>query len=317
MLDIQNMSFSYPGRKVISDVSFSVAPGQHVALIGESGSGKSTLIKLLFGMYDLEEGNISFKGRQVLGPKFNLLPGLDVFQYLAQDFGLMPFISAAENVGKFLSNIDKKKKAERVAELLDTVEMTDYADVHVKFLSGGQQQRIALAKALAPVPELLLLDEPFSQIDVFRSNALRRKLYGYLKDHNIACVTATHDSDDVLSFADQVLVMRDGRIVDAGKPREVYLNPTSKYVASLFSEVNEIPRHLLAPAVDREETMLLYPHQLRAVDHLGLKAIVHRSYYRGTHYLIEAQYSEGMLYFEHPVPFEKGAGVFVGLRKSH
>ena len=316
MLDIRQVSYSYNDKPAVSEVSFTAERGQHISIIGESGSGKSTLLKLLFGMYDLDSGEIVYDGTPVLGPKFNLIPGMEGFQYLAQDFGLMPFISAAENVGKFLSNIDKKKKRERVDELLEVVEMSDFADVHVKNLSGGQQQRIALAKALAPVPELLLLDEPFSQIDVFRSNTLRRKVYSYLKENKITCITATHDSDDVLSFSDLVIVMKDGKVVDSGRPKEIYRNPTSYYVASLFGDVNDVPRYLLAPATDREETMLLYPYMLRAVDHLGLRVVVENSYFRGTHYLIEAKYSHGVIYFEHPVPFEKKTGVFLGLKKT-
>lgn len=314
MLHVEQISFSYGGQATISDISFSLQPGKHLAVIGESGSGKSTLLKLLYGIHDLTSGSIAYRGAAVLGPKFKLIPGPEVFQYLAQDFGLMPYISASENIGKFLSNVDKKKKADRIHELLDIVEMSDFADTHVKLLSGGQQQRIALAKALAPLPELLLLDEPFSQIDAFRGNSLRRKIYGFLKDQGISCITATHDSNDVLSFADEVLVMQHGQKVDFGKPREVYRNPANRYVASLFDEVSEIPRHLLAPAVDRDETLLLYPHLLKAVNHEGLKVIVDASYYRGTHYLISGHAGNLPVFFNHPVPFEKGMGVFVGLK---
>lgn len=181
MLEARNISFAYSEKKAVDDISFSIAKGTQVSVIGESGCGKSTLLKLIYGQYDLDEGKILYNGKPILGPKFNLIPGADFIKYLAQDFGLMPFTTVAENVGNFLSNIDKVKKKSRVAELLDMVEMTEFASVKAQFLSGGQQQRVALARVLALEPELLLLDEPFSQIDTFRANTLRRNLFKYFK----------------------------------------------------------------------------------------------------------------------------------------
>ena len=155
MLQVQNISFAYDSKTVISDVSFSIEKGANVAIIGESGCGKSTLLKLIYGLYDLNEGRIFWNETPVLGPKYNLVPGMDQMKYLAQDFDLMPFITVAENVGKFLSNIYPEQKKQRIEELLEMVEMTEFADVKAKYLSGGQQQRVALARVLALEPEIL------------------------------------------------------------------------------------------------------------------------------------------------------------------
>jgi len=168
MLSITNISFSYNNLKVLDNISFTITKGQNVAIIGESGCGKSTLLKLIYGLHDLNEGQITYNEKQILGPKFNLIPGEDYIKYLAQDFDLMPYISVEENIGKFLSNIYKDKKKARINELLEMVEMTDFSKTKVKNLSGGQQQRVAIARVLALEPEILLLDEPFSQIDTFR-----------------------------------------------------------------------------------------------------------------------------------------------------
>jgi ABC-type sulfate/molybdate transport systems ATPase subunit len=215
-------------------------------------------------------------------------------KYLAQDFDLMPFITVAENVGKYLSNFYLEEKQQRIAELLEIVEMTEYASVKAKFLSGGQMQRVALARVLALEPEVLLLDEPFSHIDNFRKNSLRRKLFAYLKEKQITTLVATHDSTDVLSFADEVLVMQNGAICAQGTPKELYNHPQSKYVASLFGDVNELSGYYF----DLEETQYLFPHQLKVTEVSSLKATVTHCYFRGSHYLIEASYEMGVLFFE-------------------
>lgn len=207
MLKVDNISFSYQEKPTVNSLSFTLEKGKNLAVIGESGCGKSTLLKLIYGLYDLDEGQVFWNESEVLGPKFHLIPGMDFMKYLAQDFDLMPFITVAENVGKYLSNIYPEQKKQRIAELLEIVEMSDYANIKAKNLSGGQMQRVALARVLALEPEVLLLDEPFSHIDNFRKNSLRRKLFGYLKEKQITTIFATHDSSDVLSFADEVLVL--------------------------------------------------------------------------------------------------------------
>lgn len=293
MLSVQNISFSYLKKVTLQGIGFSLEKGKNLALIGESGCGKSTLLKLIYGLHDLDEGQIFWNGSEVLGPKFNLIPGVDSMKYLAQDFDLMPFITVAENVGKYLSNSYPEKKKARISELLETVEMTDFANVKAKNLSGGQMQRVAIARVLALEPELLLLDEPFSHIDNFRKNSLRRKLFTYLKEKQITCIVATHDSTDVLSFADEVLVMKDGKIIEKGTPKHVFEKPVDVYVASLFGDVNEIE-------IDGK-IHLIYPHQLKVAEESNMKVTVVNSYFRGNHYLIESKYNNQTIFFESEV----------------
>lgn len=312
MLEVSDISFSYDGSQTIDRVSFTLEKGRQLALIGESGCGKSTLLKLLYGFYDLQAGSISYDQKPILGPKFNLIPGDDRFKYLAQDFGLMPFTTVTENVGNFLSNMHWEKKQARIAELLDMVEMTPWANVKAKFLSGGQQQRVAIAKALALQPEVVLLDEPFSQIDAFRASTLKRNLFRYFRENAISCIIATHDGQDVLSFADEVLIMKQGQIIETGRPKAIYANPGSAYVAHMFGEASEIPLRLLKPTASGE-TVLVYAHQLK-ISGSGLRAIVRQSYFMGNHYLIEARYEHGLLYFENRVPILEGEGVFLSLQ---
>ncbi|MQP24821.1 ATP-binding cassette domain-containing protein [Flavobacterium sp. LMO8] len=297
-LKINNISFSYQNKLVLSNINYFLSKGKNLALIGESGCGKSTLLKLIYGLYDLDEGQIFWNDLEVFGPKYHLIPGMPFMKYLAQDFDLMPFITVAENVGKYLSNFFPEDKQARIAELLEIVEMTEYANVKAKFLSGGQMQRVAIARVLALEPEVLLLDEPFSHIDNFRKNSLRRKLFGYLKEQQITCIVATHDSTDVLAFADEVAIIKEGKIIESGIPKFIYDNPKDKYVASLFGDVNEIKIN--------GELKFVYPYQLKVSINSDIKVEVVNSYFRGSHYLIEAKFGNQTLFFENDMILANG-----------
>jgi ABC-type sulfate/molybdate transport systems ATPase subunit len=303
MLKVKKISFSYQDKPTINTISFELKKGRSVAVIGESGCGKSTLLKLIYGLYDLDKGSIFWNNVEVLGPKFNLIPGMDFMKYLAQDFDLMPFITVAENIGKYLSNSCPEQKNTRISELLEIVEMTDYANIKAKNLSGGQMQRVALARVLALEPEVLLLDEPFSHIDNFRKNSLRRKLFSYLKEKKITTIFATHDSSDVLSFADEVLVLKDGQLIEEGNPKSIYNYPKNKYIASLFGDVNEIEIN--------GKTELIYPYQLNIVEKSDLKVEVVKSYFLGSHYLIEANIIDKVLFFESEKELANGTIIYL------
>uniref|UniRef100_UPI00404B1548 ABC transporter ATP-binding protein n=1 Tax=Flavobacterium sp. TaxID=239 RepID=UPI00404B1548 len=290
MLKVSNVTFSYGKEVVLNNVSFTVQKGDNISIIGESGCGKSTLLKLIYGLYDLDQGEIFWKETQVLGPNYHLVPGMPFIKYLAQDFDLMPFTTVGENIGKFLSNFYPEEKQVKIQELLELVEMKDFIHTKVKFLSGGQMQRVALARALALEPEILLLDEPFSHIDNFLKNSLRRKVFKYLKEKEITCIVATHDSNDILSFSDEVLVLQEGLVVEKGNTKEIYQYPNSFYVASLFGEVSEIKWE--------ENAIFVYPHQLEICPNSTFEVEVKDSYFKGNNYLIESVFNNEILFFE-------------------
>ena len=303
MLQVKNVSFSYLDTTTLNNIDFSLEKGKNLVIIGESGCGKSTLLKLIYGLYDIDQGQLFWNDIEILGPKYNLIPGMDFMKYLAQDFDLMPFITVAENVGKYLSNFYPEKKSKRIAELLEIVEMTGYATIKAKNLSGGQMQRVALARVLALEPKVLLLDEPFSHIDNFRKNSLRRKLFGYLKEKQITTIFATHDSSDVLSFADEVLVLKEGEIIEEGNPKHIYNNPKNKYIASLFGDVNEIE-------IDGK-TELIYPSQLMIVEKSKLKVVVINTYFLGNHYLIETFNNSEKIFLESEIEVSIGSEIYL------
>jgi ABC-type proline/glycine betaine transport system ATPase subunit len=291
MLKVSNISFQYaPKKEILSDISFSLKEGQNLCVMGESGSGKSTLLKAIYGLLDLKKGSIYWKNQEVLGPAFHLVPGMSFFKYVAQDFDLMPYTSVAENIGKFLSRFYPEEKEQRTKELLEVIEMSSFANEKVKTLSGGQQQRVAIARALAKEPELILLDEPFGQIDNFKKNSLRRKLFSYLKEKNISCIVATHDGDDALSFADEMMVIKNKKVIAFDSPKNLYKSPPEHYVAALFDDVNEL-------YIDGEKK-LIYPHQIQASKDSLHKVIVKKSFFKGSFWLIEATFNSQVIFFQ-------------------
>jgi len=285
MLSVDNISFGYTSKEVLKNISFTANKGNYIAVVGESGCGKSTLLEIIYGLLHIELGAVYWNNKKLLGPKFYLIPGEDFMKYLPQDFDLMPYITVEENIGKNISSLDSNKQ-QRIKELLEVVDMTDFLKTKVKNLSGGQKQRVAIAKVIAKEPEVLLLDEPFSHIDNFRKNKLRRNLFKYLKSKNILCIVATHDTTDALSFADEIIVIRDGKVVAQNTPEKLYNKPNSAYVASFFNEINEIPLSLIDPKNTSKETVLLYPNQLKRVKQSNLKAKIISSYFKGSYYLI-------------------------------
>jgi ABC-type Fe3+/spermidine/putrescine transport system ATPase subunit len=143
------------------------------------------------------------------------------------------------------------------------------------------------------------LDEPFSQIDSFRKNSLRRNLFNYFKKKQITCIIATHDSTEALSFSDETIVLQNGKLIVKGSSRELYDNPPNYYVASLFGEVNELKRSHFIDIDEADQTLFLYPHQLKVVDEGKMKAIVKQCYFKGSHYLVKAAFERRAIFFEH------------------
>jgi iron(III) transport system ATP-binding protein len=294
MLQIKNVTFGYSKTTVLKAIDFKIEAGENLAIIGESGSGKSTLLKLIYGEHDLKKGQIFWKNEEILGPKYNLVIGYDFMKYVTQEFDLMPFITVEENIGKYLSNFFPDEKQKRIEELIKVVELEAFAKIKVKKLSGGQKQRVAIARALAKEPEILLLDEPFSHIDNFKKQSLRRSVFKYLKVNRIACIVATHDKNDVLGFADGMLVLHKSKIIAKDTPQNLYKNPKLPLVASFFAEFNVI-----------EPYGIVYAHQLKIVEQSKLKGVVKKSYFNGDSWLIEAEYNAQSLFIEHNCELQK------------
>jgi len=304
MLKVEIHSFSYSEKTILKNIHFTLKPGEHLSILGESGCGKSTLLHLVYGLLHLENGYIFYNEKKLLGPTKTLIPGEPFMKLVAQEFNIMPFSTVAENLGSHLSRMDEEKDEKRIDELLEVVEMETFKNTLVKNLSGGQKQRVALAKALANEPEILLLDEPFSNIDVFRKNKLQRKIFNYLKENKISCITATHDSDEALAFSDQILMLKNGTVEMFGTPEFIYKNVSNEYQAGFFGEANFLPKNLFSSKETSEKT-IIFPHQLAiSEEETKLKVTVKKSYFKGNFYLIETEFEGETIYFHNPFPLK-------------
>lgn len=299
MLKVHNLSYAYEQKIVLSDVSFQVKKGDVLAILGESGSGKSTLLKLIYGLLDATHGTIFWGQQEVLGPAYHLVPGMEFMKYLAQDFDLMPYTTVSENVGYFLSYINKEERQKRIDELLELVEMTDFAHQKVRYLSGGQMQRVALARILARNPEVLLLDEPFSHLDSRQRMKLSTHLFSYAKQQGITVLLVTHQPEEALMYADQMLVIKNGEILMQNTPKYCYNQEENKEVLELFGVVNTMPKEF------KNEKKYIRPYQLTPSEE-GVEVIVIHSLYQGSCYCNQAICEGESLFFYSQQQYAKG-----------
>lgn len=296
LLEINNLFFSHTKENALfQNLNLRFEANKIIALAGESGCGKSTLLNLVYGLLNWESGEIIFDGTRLLGPKGNLVPGEAEMKFVAQNFDLMPYATVAENVGKFISNINLTKKKETVMELLEVVGLQEFASVLPKYLSGGQQQRVAIARALSVLPKLLILDEPFSNLDFPRKIELRERLFRYVKEQQISLIISTHELQDIMPWLDQIVILQDGRLIQNDSPEETYRKPYNSYVARLFGEVNLFTE---AEAEDFQLTKFsYYPKEIK-ISEAGLEAEVLESRFAGNYYWnkIKARNKELVIY---------------------
>ncbi|MRT15387.1 ABC transporter ATP-binding protein [Vitellibacter sp. q18] len=316
MLKVEIDSFSYSEKTILKNIHFTLKPGEHLSILGESGCGKSTLLHLVYGLLHLENGSIFYDQKKLLGPTKTLIPGEPFMKLVAQEFNILPFTTVAENLGTHLSRLNEKKDEKRIDDLLEVVEMEAFKNTLVKNLSGGQKQRVALAKALANEPEILLLDEPFSNIDVFRKNKLQRKIFNYLKKNNISCITATHDSEEALSFSDKILMLKNGTEEFFGTPEFIYNNVSTRYQAGFFGEANLLPKNLFF-SEKTSEPIIVFPHQLNiSTEKTNLKVRVKNSYFKGSFYLIETDFEGETVFFNHKSSLKNGEKVYLKIEEK-
>lgn len=236
-LEVQHLVRAFDGLKVVNDVSFTVEAGQVACLLGPSGCGKSTTLRIIAGVDMQDSGEIFVDGKLICDTVFRVPPERRAIGLMFQDFALFPHLPVCENVAFGLKGGYAANRA-RTAELLERVHMSHYLDSYPHELSGGEQQRVALARALAPRPRVLLMDEPFSGLDERLRDGIRDETLSLLKEEGTAVLLVTHEPHEAMRMADQILLMRGGRIMQQGAPYNLYNAPVDRQAAAFFSDIN-------------------------------------------------------------------------------
>ncbi len=263
---LQALSISkiYPGERQsgVKNTSLQIQQGKITAIIGESGSGKSTLLRMLYGLLSPDEGEVQFKGERIWGPEEKLIPGHDAMKMVTQDTdGLNIYAKVWDNIAVLMPNTDVKAKEEGTEKVLKQLNLTKLANKRVADLSGGEKQRVAIARALITQPEVLLLDEPFNQVDTSFREGLQQDIRQIVQDTGLTVIMVSHDPAEVLSMADELLVLQDGEILESGHPKELYQNPQNLYTARLLTNCNVLTQDdaKLCGIKTDKEYVVIYP----------------------------------------------------------
>lgn len=307
LLEIDRLSCAYAGQPAVRELGLSLRPGELGCLLGPSGCGKTTLLRAIAGFHTPASGTLRLRGVDAIV----LPPEKRGLGFVFQDLALFPHLTVADNVGFGLHRLDADTRRDRVVETLAMLGLQDMAGRYPHELSGGQQQRVALARSLAPRPDLLLLDEPFSSLDADLRGRLRDELRALLKRLGIAALLVTHDQEEAFAFADTVGVMNAGRLLQWAPGFELYHRPATPFVASFVGE----GRFLAARVVDARRVstplgeltvgtelpypvgsavrVLLRPDDLMPSDDSGIEAVVSAVAFRGAETLHTLKLPDG------------------------
>ncbi|MBK8988961.1 MAG: ABC transporter ATP-binding protein [Chloroflexi bacterium] len=329
----RNLSKAFGDQVVVNDVSFSVPAGQILALLGPSGCGKTTTLRLMAGFEQLDGGLIVIDGQEVANGRFHLPPEKRRAGMVFQDYAIFPHLSVADNVAFGLPR--GKERAARASEMLDFVGLAGLGGRMPHELSGGQQQRVALARALAPKPAVLLLDEPFSNLDAALRTAVRQEVRDLLRASGTTAVFVTHDQEEALFVGDQVAVMNGGRLEQIGPAEVIFHQPRTRFVAEFMGHSDFIPGTAVATGVQTALGFTPLAHDLPAgkplavmvrpddvkleADAAGNGRVLARQF-QGIAYLYRVALPDGSVvssWQSHRIQFPVGAAVQATIRPGH
>lgn len=286
MLEAFNISKTYPGADLgaVNEVSFNVADNEIVALVGKSGSGKSTILQIVAGLMKSDHGKVLFNGVTLENPEEQLIAGHKDIKMVFQDFQLKPNMTVDENVKYMLLQFDKEYQKDRTEELLNLCGIAELGKRKPRELSGGQRQRLSIACALAEEPKLLLMDEPFSNLDPITKQGLLMELVDIIKSEALSLIFVTHDTRDAMLVADKVAFLSEGQLIQNDTTISIYTKPSTIEVAGFFGRINDV-----------SEVTGIQNTYVRAEDILidnspdGLRLSLVRSIFLGKDYLHECR----------------------------
>ncbi len=328
--------FSFQEAYALKQVTFEAEKGDLFALVGESGSGKTTLLRLIAGFEEPDEGHLLIAGQEVANSKQSVAPEKRSVGMVFQDYALFPHLTVKENIAFGLHQWSKKACQERVDEVMALVNLQPYSKRYPYEISGGQQQRTALARALAPKPSIILLDEPFSNLDDIMKDQVREDVRAIVKQTNTAAVFVTHDTRDALSTADRVAVLKDGDIQQIGSPAEVYNQPMNAYVGSFFGKINLLPATVAKEGYQVKECLieaktgfpegsqgqlLIRPEAIQLVDQesADLSGAVSHTFYFGAYQQVIVNVAENLLIVRasNTESFKEGQTLHLHFKREH
>ncbi len=293
LLQVSNIHKQLQGAALLKGISFMQKMLQRIAIMGETGSGKSTLLKIIAGLVQADDGVVVFEGKKVRGPLEKLMPGHKGIGYLSQQYELLNNYT----VEALLSHPNLLSETEAV-DLYEVCRISHLLKRRTDQLSGGEKQRIALARILITSPKLLLLDEPFSNLDLIHKCILKAVIDDIGNRLHVTCILTSHDPLDTLSWADEMLVMQNGRLIQQGTPQQVYRNPANEYTAGLTGSYNIVSPALAKniPSLQAVETdgrnMLIRPEAFTLVgDGSGFNATVEQVIFWGSYYELEVLFN--------------------------
>ena len=306
-LQVNQVDVSYGKTDVVKQISFTLADGQIGCLLGPSGCGKTTMLLTIAGFQRPSSGQIKIHDAVVNDDNHFIAPEKRNVGMVFQDYALFPNLSVEANIGFGIKSLTKAEQQARVAELLALVGLTSLAKVYPHQLSGGQQQRVALARAMAPRPSVLLLDEPFSNLDVELREQLATEIRQILKQENVTAILVTHDQNEAFAMADDICVMHQGQIQQQDSPVNLYRYPANKFVAGFIGEgvfiegtvtdTNKIETELGEMPFDAVSAktldVLIRPDHILINERAEIKAHVINRTFRGSSYLYELKLASG------------------------
>lgn len=301
----------------LEDIHFSQQAGQNIGIAGATGSGKSTLLKIIAGLEDADTGIVYFETEKIKGPAYRLIPGQPGIAYLSQHYELRNHYRMEELLA--YANTLPEGEAESLFALC---RISHLLQRKTSQLSGGEKQRIALARLLLTAPRLLLLDEPFSNLDLIHKTILKKVLEDLAEQKGLTCIIASHDPQDLLSWAHELLILKEGKLLQRGSPEMIYHHPGTEYTGALLGKYNLLSPDLAAaldlPPVPEGKQQLIRPEHVKWAPgkNKGLKAIVQKISFWGSDYEAEVTIDDKVLLLKTgEVRFKPGQPIYIGVKE--